>query len=125
MLPKAYLDERRGPRGSANVGKFLLLAATLPIVAILSASVGRYGLPPLTVAEIFGSRIMPITPHLTAQAETVVVNIRLPRIAAAILVGLALSTSGAAYQALFRNPLVSPDILGVSAGAGFGAAIGL
>jgi iron complex transport system permease protein len=110
---------------SANAVKFLILAAVLPVAVILSASVGRYGLPPATVAEIFASRIAPLTRHWTAQAETVVFDIRLPRIAAALLVGLALSTSGAAYQALFRNPLVSPDILGVSAGAGFGASIGL
>jgi iron complex transport system permease protein len=97
----------------------------LPVAVILSISVGRYGLPPGTVVEILASRIIPVARHWTDQAETVVFDIRLPRIAAALLVGLALSTSGAAYQAVFRNPLVSPDILGVSAGAGFGASIGL
>ena len=52
-------------------------------------------------------------------------NIRLPRVGAALLVGAALAAAGASYQALFRNPLVSPDILGVSAGAGLGAVIGI
>jgi iron complex transport system permease protein len=51
--------------------------------------------------------------------------VRLPRIAAAMLVGGALAAAGAAYQGLFRNPLVSPDILGVSAGAGLGAVLGI
>ena len=51
--------------------------------------------------------------------ELVILNIRGPRIAAALLVGAALATAGAAYQHLFRNPLVSPAVLGVSAGAGF------
>jgi len=56
---------------------------------------------------------------------SVLFNIRLPRIIAAILVGAALSTAGAAYQGMFQNPLVSPDILGASAGAGFGAALAI
>ena len=52
-------------------------------------------------------------------------NIRLPRILAAMLVGASLSLAGASFQGLFRNPLVSPDILGVSSGAGFGAALAI
>jgi iron complex transport system permease protein len=62
------------------------------------------------------------TPHgLPSSVDTVVFNVRGPRIAAAILVGAALAAAGAAYQGLFRNPLVSPDILGVSTGAALGA----
>lgn len=57
--------------------------------------------------------------------NTVVMTIRMPRISAAILVGAALSLAGGSFQGLFRNPLVSPDILGVSAGAGFGAALAI
>ncbi|MDR0439259.1 MAG: iron ABC transporter permease [Methanocalculaceae archaeon] len=56
---------------------------------------------------------------------SVLFNIRLPRICSAILVGAALSTAGAAYQGMFQNPLVSPDILGASTGAGFGAAMAI
>ena len=52
-------------------------------------------------------------------------RVRLPRVAAAALVGAALAGAGTAYQTLFRNPLVSPDILGVSSGAGFGAVLGI
>ncbi|MFP4371169.1 MAG: FecCD family ABC transporter permease [Halanaerobium sp.] len=58
-------------------------------------------------------------------AWSVLYYIRLPRILTVVLVGSALSISGAAYQNIFRNPLVSPDILGVSAGAGLGVALGL
>lgn len=58
-------------------------------------------------------------------ADLVVWNLRLPRLAAAILVGSSLAAAGATYQAMFRNPLVSPDILGVSAGAGLGAVFGI
>ncbi len=60
-----------------------------------------------------------------ASEETVVFRIRLPRLIAAMLVGGGLAIAGASFQGLFRNPLVSPDILGVSAGAGFGAALGI
>ncbi|MCF0120990.1 MAG: iron ABC transporter permease, partial [Oscillospiraceae bacterium] len=55
--------------------------------------------------------------------ETVVIDVRLPRILGAILVGGALAVSGASYQTMFKNPMVSPDLLGVSAGASFGAAL--
>lgn len=61
----------------------------------------------------------------TGQAGTVLLSIRLPRITAALLVGAALAAAGACYQTLFRNVLVSPDILGVSAGAGLGAVLGI
>jgi iron complex transport system permease protein len=57
--------------------------------------------------------------------ETVVFRIRGPRVLAALAIGAALAAAGAAYQGLFRNPLVSPDILGVSAGAAFGAVLGI
>ena len=63
--------------------------------------------------------------ELTLTAKAVIGQIRLPRIVTAILVGGALAMSGASYQGVFRNPMVSPDILGASAGAGFGASIGI
>ncbi|GAJ97961.1 transport system permease protein [Geomicrobium sp. JCM 19055] len=56
--------------------------------------------------------------------EAAVIQLRLPRVILAILIGGGLSIAGAAFQGMFANPLVSPDILGVSAGAGFGAALG-
>lgn len=68
-----------------------------------------------------GGHASPLPPA----AETVILQIRLPRVLAAVAVGAALSAAGAAYQSLFRNPLVSPDILGVSSGAAFGAVIGI
>lgn len=57
--------------------------------------------------------------------DLVVWSVRLPRLAAAMVVGSALAAAGATYQAMFRNPLVSPDILGVSAGAGLGAVVAI
>lgn len=80
--------------------------------------IGPYGLSPAeTLAALAGRG--------DAQARIVVWNIRLPRVGGAILVGAALAAAGASYQALFRNPLVSPDILGVSAGAALGAVAGI
>lgn len=64
-------------------------------------------------------------PAAEGQAAMVVWSLRLPRLAAALLVGAALSAAGTSYQAMFRNPLVSPDILGASAGAGMGAALAI
>ena len=61
----------------------------------------------------------------TDTEATIVLNVRLPRILAAALVGAALSTAGVCYQGMFRNPMVSPDLLGASTGAGFGAALAI
>ena len=76
------------------------------------------------LSGIFGFDLKsPVT--WTSQAESVIINVRLPRITAAAVVGAALSVAGASYQGMFRNPMVSPDILGASTGAGFGAALAI
>ena len=87
--------------------------------------IGRFPVPPVELVKILLSRILPIDQDWTAQAESVVFNIRLPRIIAASLIGAGLSLSGLIFQIIFRNPLVSPDVLGTSTGAGFGAALAL
>lgn len=87
--------------------------------------VGRYPIHPTTVIRILTSRVMPQEPTWPKAAETVIWEIRLPRAMLAVLVGGGLSISGAAFQGMFRNPLVSPDILGVSASAGFGACLAI
>ncbi len=98
----------------------------LPILAFgLSVYMGRYSISPGTGFDIFISRFLPVDATWTAIEESVVLQIRLPRLLLAVLVGSGLAVAGAAFQGLFRNPLVSPDILGVSAGAGFGACIGI
>lgn len=101
----------------------------LPFVLLLaSLFVGRYQVPvSLVVDEI----IRTITSFLLgyeapmSTQHTVLFNVRLPRILAALMVGSALSTAGVSFQGVFRNPLVSPYILGVGAGAGFGACLGI
>ena len=69
--------------------------------------------------------LLPAAVPWTEQMETVVINIRLPRILLACLVGCCLSGAGAAYQSVFQNPMAAPDILGASSGAAFGAALAI
>lgn len=101
----------------------ILLAVLLVGVAAIAAGIGPYAIAPLEVLGAVAGRLLGRDDPDTI--GTVLFRIRLPRIAAAALVGAALAAAGAAYQSLFRNPLVSPDILGVSTGAGLGAVIGI
>lgn len=104
--------------------KFFLIGLTV-FVFLFSFTVGRYEISIQQLFLILVAKVFPV-PHLWPETiEVVVYNVRLPRILAAMLVGAALATSGAAYQGMFKNPLVSPDILGAAAGAGFGAAIAI
>ncbi len=103
--------------------KLLILAAITAVGFFWSFFIGRYPLTGREVLDILGSTFLNIEQYWDATMATVVLEVRLPRILAAILVGGALSVSGASYQTMFKNPMVSPDLLGVSAGAGFGAAL--
>ena len=96
-----------------------MLIAGLILVLMAGAAIGPFALSPGRIAAVLaGDRTDP-------QALVVLWNIRLPSVLAAAVIGAALAAAGAAYQTTFRNPLVSPDILGVSAGAGFGAVLGI
>ena len=105
----------------------LLIMAVLLIICILTSfSIGRYPVPLAELLGILGSKAgLPIEQFWTKQMETAVWNIRLPRVLLSVLVGACLSAAGAAYQGVFQNPIASPDILGASAGAGFGAALAI
>lgn len=102
----------------------VLLFAVMLLVAGGSLLLGKY---PATLAEMLQALIGGGVPTDARQQvmSSIVHDIRLPRIAAALLIGAALAAAGTAYQAMFMNPLVSPGILGVLAGAGFGAALGI
>ncbi|QDH16612.1 FecCD family ABC transporter permease [Swingsia samuiensis] len=89
---------------------------------ILSLILGRYSLSIERVISVF-LRLFHLVKEQDPIADAIVLQARLPRLIAAFLVGAALSCGGATYQAVFRNPLVSPDLLGVLSGAAFGAAI--
>ena len=103
--------------------KLTVLLLLLVALICVSSLLGRYAVRASDVlAACLGWMGLAPTVHGGAQ---VVMELRLPRIVGAVLVGAALSVSGAAYQVMFRNPMVSPTILGVSAGAAFGAAIAI
>ena len=103
----------------------LILALTVPASFLVSMLVGRYAIPADVLFKMIGATFLPIQKTWPQTMETVFFQIRLPRIIAAFFVGSALSVSGAVFQGLFKNPLVSPDILGVSHGASFGAALAI
>ena len=97
-----------------------VLAIVLTVVVVFSFTVGRYSIP---AGDLL--RYLFTGKYTDENLPILIMQIRLPRILIAVLAGGALSVSGAAYQGLFRNPMVSPDILGVSTGAGFGAALAI
>jgi iron complex transport system permease protein len=113
------------PAFSGVSWRLLALGLGLFVVIVVSFAIGRYPVPAGTVLAVLAGKLLPIAQTWSAETEAVVLDIRLPRILAALLVGSALSVSGAAYQGLFRNPMVSPGILGVSAGASLGAALAI
>lgn len=99
---------------------FLLIAAVLAALCL-----GRYAVRADHVVRILLSRMMPMPVTWGNMDEGVVWTLRLPRVIGAVLVGGALSLAGAAYQGVFKNPLVSPDLLGVSSGACVGASLAI
>ena len=105
-----------------------LLVLLLGLVMLASLSLGKYRVPVADLLGFAGWQLFDL-PGLSAEKqallENILLHIRLPRILAAAMIGASLSVSGAAFQALFINPLVSPDLLGVLAGASFGAALGM
>lgn len=103
---------------------FILIVALCGTI-IISFMLGRYSVGPKELFGILFSKMIPIEPFWTDKMETVVFNIRMPRILMACLVGGCLSAAGAAYQGVFQNPMAAPDILGASSGAAFGAALAI
>ncbi len=116
--------EKRLLPGAAVV---LLLLAGLFICILLSFTLGRYPVPLKELCGILFSKLpfVSITPFWEQAQEIAVWNVRMPRVLIAVLVGAALSAAGACYQGVFQNPMAAPDILGASAGAGFGAALAI
>jgi len=110
----------------AAAEKIIITGLLLIALIVISMLIGNYELNfsdlVLILSDLFGQGLQAVEDN---PDWSVLYYIRLPRILTVVLVGSALSISGAAYQNIFRNPLVSPDILGVSAGAGLGVALGL
>lgn len=101
------------------------MASALLALFLLSFVVGRYGVPLGQVVRILLSGVFPLEQTWTDNMAIAVLNVRLPRILLACLVGCGLSAAGTGYQTVFQNPMAAPDILGASSGACFGAALAI
>lgn len=126
------IDDPRVPSRRADLWAVGVLAALLLVALIVAMGVGRLGVAPGQVVSILlhdlfaalgAPEVVPVTWEQGAQ--TAVSQIRAPRAVLAVLVGAALAVSGAVLQALFRNPLVSPDVIGVSSAASFGGVLAI
>ena len=124
-MSRALAAQAHGTRRLGRIAATGLPALALILLVLLSLATGRYGVPFRDVLAVLGERLLGLDAASDPTVRTVVLGVRLPRVAAALVVGAALSAAGATYQGLFRNPLVSPDILGVSAGASLGAVLGI
>lgn len=120
-MPQGLLRNRR-----AEIATVVLIALCLG-GASFSLMLGRYPIAPVNALRMLLNWLpfVSLDQTWTAQEEALFFNVRLPRVIMAMLVGCALSAAGAAYQGTFQNPLTSPDILGASQGAAFGAAVSI
>ncbi|MBN2040371.1 MAG: iron ABC transporter permease [Spirochaetes bacterium] len=107
---------------------FPVLSGTMLLIILISLTLGKYPVPLQDIINFFSYKLFNagnINPEKLKLLSNLLMEIRLPRIIAAILIGASLSVSGASFQAMFVNPLVSPSLLGVLAGSSFGAALGM
>jgi iron complex transport system permease protein len=103
----------------------LVLFILLVIIAVFSLSLGQYELSVSEIINFFLYKIGIGTIDNVQLMQNIIIEIRFPRIVSSILIGASLAISGVAFQSMFKNPLVSPGILGVLSGASFGAALGM
>ncbi len=114
--------------------KILLALIVLAVLFVVSFLMGRYPVQPAELGGMLLDTILDklhldsffhMEPFWDKNTESIFFNVRLPRILLACMVGCCISTSGAAYQGVFQNPMAAPDILGASSGAAFGAALAI
>ena len=108
-------------QGLINLALFLVLI----ILVIACLYVGKYSISPGECLHILWGKLTGMEPAWNGMDEKLLMGVRFPRTMATVIVGAALALSGAVYQGIFKNPLVSPDFLGVSSGACIGAAIAI
>ena len=121
-MKKSAVKEKKT---STVAQRLVLLTLVLILSSFASLFTGRYTMTSGELMQIILSRLSGASGNGLEIANHVIFQVRLPRILIAALVGAGLSIAGASLQGLFQNPLVSPDILGVCSGAGFGAALGI
>ncbi len=127
MLRDAALTTEAPSAGSrlirGRMFPIVAMAVVLLGVSLLALSVGRFPVPLGGVVQTLAAHLFPVHSAAGQVEQNVVWLVRLPRVLVALLVGGGLGIAGAALQAIFRNPLVSPEIIGVSSGASFGGAL--
>lgn len=124
------MSVKKRDRLLSGPGTILLMAVILVACILLSFLFGRYPVPFRELCGILADKFLSIfglgiEPFWTDAMQAAVWNVRLPRVIMSVLVGACLSAAGAAYQGVFQNPMAAPDVLGASAGAGFGAALAI
>lgn len=124
------MSVKKRDRLLSEPGTILLLAIILVVCILVSFLFGRYPVPFRELCGILANKFLSIfglgiEPFWTDAMQAAVWNVRLPRVIMSVLVGACLSAAGAAYQGVFQNPMAAPDVLGASAGAGFGAALAI
>ena len=124
------MSVKKRDRLLSGPGAILLMAVILVTCILLSFLFGRYPVPFRELCGILADKFLSIfglgiEPFWTDAMQAAVWNVRLPRVIMSVLVGACLSAAGAAYQGVFQNPMAAPDVLGASAGAGFGAALAI
>ena len=124
------MSVKKRDRLLSGPGTILLLAIILVVCILVSFLFGRYPVPFSELCGILWNKFLSIfgagtDKFWTDAMEAAVWNVRLPRVLMSVLVGACLSAAGAAYQGVFQNPMAAPDVLGASAGAGFGAALAI
>jgi len=114
------------PRRAPPLPILAALILLLPVVAALAVAAGSVPLPPRTVVAVLLSVAgIPIERSWAPEAETIILALRLPRVALAAVVGVGLAGAGVVFQGLFRNPLADPYLIGTSAGAALGATVAI
>lgn len=109
-----------------NTGMIMIaLIVLLAVLSLISIAIGRYTISMESLYSIILKPSLINKDSELASAATILFEVRIARVIAAVMIGAALSTAGASYQGIFRNPMVSPDILGAATGAGFGAALAI
>lgn len=118
-------EKGAAPRTRSALPGTLVACAVLLAGVVFAFAQGRFAVAPADLLRLLQAWLTGSESGLPANVQTVVLQIRGPRVLAAVAVGAALAIAGGAFQGLFRNPLVSPDILGASAGAALGAVLGI
>lgn len=105
--------------------KSILIALSPAVCFLFSMSIGHYEISAYEVLDMLFSKLTASEMRYGDMMQTVVFEVRLPRVILAMMVGCSLSVSGAVYQCVFKNPMASPNILGTSSGAGLGTALAI